>query len=83
MKVFYLILLLSFLFSCHPNYKEARLVKIGMSTNDLQTIMGEPFSIELGPSDEEWYFTYYGPQKNKEGMCVRISNNKIINFYSY
>ena len=54
-----------------------------MSTNDLQTIMGEPFSIELGPSYEEWYFTYYGPQKNKEGMCVRISNNKIINFYSY
>jgi hypothetical protein len=83
MKVFYLVLLLSFLFSCHPNYKEARLVKIGMSTDDLETIMGEPLSIELNPEYEVWYFNYYGPQNNTEGMYVLISNKKIIDFYSY
>ena len=54
-----------------------------MSTDDLETIMGEPLSIELNPEYEVWYFNYYGPQNNTEGMYVHISNKKIIDFYSY
>ncbi len=70
-------------FACHPTYKEARLVKVEMSTSDLVTIMGEPFSIEINQDHEEWCFVYYGPEKNTEGMCVFVSNDKVTYFYSY
>lgn len=77
------ILLLTLFISCGPDYKQARLVKVGMSTDDLVTIMGEPFSIEINSNNEEWYFTYRGPSSNNEGMVVRIVDKKIVNFYSY
>jgi hypothetical protein len=83
MKYLCLILLITLAFACHPSYKEARLVKVEMPTSDLVTIMGEPFSIEVNQGYEQWYFIYYGPEKNTEGMCVSISNNKVTDFYSY
>lgn len=77
------ILFLSILFGCNPDYKQARLVKIGMTTDDLETIMGEPFSIEINSNNEEWYFTYDGPSSYSEGMVVTIVDKKIVKFYSY
>ena len=62
--------------------EDARQVKINMSSKDLTYCMGEPWSIEVNPGYEEWFFSYNcnGYQK---GMLVKIKNDKVIDFYSY
>lgn len=84
MKIVVFLFFLLILVGCSiPDYKQARLVNIGTTTDELETIMGEPFSIEINSGDEEWFFTYSSPSGRREGMVVTIIDKKVVKFYSY
>lgn len=84
MKKIIIILLAVILTSCLSE-TEVRQIKIGMSTDELiKTLDSEPWTIEVEPGYEEWYYTYYnGGYGRKNGLCITVQNNKVKNFYSY
>lgn len=85
MKKLILLLTILFLTSCLSE-NEVRQVKIGMTTEELIKTLDdeEPWSIEIEPDHEKWYYTYYtGGNGRKNGLCIYIRNNKVINFHSY
>lgn len=71
------------LLSCTPTVDDARKVEVGISSDSLKALLGDPFSVEIEPGgSEEWFFTYYSGG-HTQGMCVTIINNKVSDFYSY
>ena len=83
MRLIVAFLMIVFLVSCeNKTLKDARQVKVGMTTQDLVYIMGDPLTVEVNDDNEEWYFTYYsGDYKSR--MVVYVKNNKIESFSSY
>lgn len=81
-KIIFIFGIIFTMISCHPNLEEARQVKIGMSDKELKYVMGEPWSVEVAPEKEVWFFTYHS-NGYKTGMRVELINNKVIDFYSY
>lgn len=84
MKKILFILLVVVTFSCAKKntLEDARKVKIGITTNELKYLMGEPFEVEVNSDDEDWYFTYISGSY-RMGMHVTIIENKVVEFYSY
>jgi len=71
------------LVSCESKtLKDARQVKVGMSTQDLVYVMGDPWTVDVNDDNEEWYFTY-DSGKHRSHMIVYVKNNKIESFSSY
>ena len=62
--------------------KDARQVKVGMSTQDLVYVMGDPWTVDINDDNEEWYFTY-DSGGYRSHMVVYVKNNKIESFNSY
>lgn len=84
MKLIAILLSLTLLVSCvnHKSLKEARRVKVGMSTSELVGIMGEPICIDVNGDNEEWYFKY-DYNNYTETMVVYVKENKIEDLSSY
>lgn len=84
-KKILVILALTLLFtSCRKSLEDAQKVKVGMSSIQLDSIMGEPWAIHLNAGYQEKFFTYAsGDLLKGTQMCVTVSNNKVIYFYSY
>ncbi len=82
MKKLLLILLAVIAISCNPDVSQVKQVKVGISTNELQYLLGEPFDIEVNNGYECWYFTYSCNGSN-DGFKVTVQNSKVVDFYSY
>lgn len=86
MKKVFLLLAVLFFVSCNDlkenTGNDVRKIKVGMSTNEVKYLLGEPRRIEIQNGYEEWYFSY-------EGMFYRntfeiiVINNKVNDFNSY
>ena len=78
-------LALIFLSSCYHDIEDVRKVKIGISTNDLKYVMGEPHTIRVQNGLEEWFYAYKsdGVFGKTSGLNVEIKNDKVTNFESY
>ena len=68
--------------SCNPDVSQVKKVKVGISTNELQYLLGEPFDIEVNNGYESWYFMY-SCNGNNDGFNVTVQNSKVVDFYSY
>ena len=72
-----------FLVSCNDckenTANDVRKIKVGMSTNEVKYLLGEPRKIEIQNGYEEWYFCYddeiYG-----NIFEITIVNYKVIDF---
>ncbi len=82
MKKLLLILLAVIAISCNPDVSQVKKVKVGISTNELQYLLGEPFDIEVNNGYEYWYFNYSYNGHN-DGFKVTVQNSKVVDFYSY
>ncbi len=81
-KIVLALILCVTLFSCHTKkLEDVRKVRVGISTNELKYIMGEPFSVELTPTEEVWRFGYLSP--SAQTLRVTVVNNSVTNFVSY
>lgn len=86
MKNFLLIFVVILLLGCNSKtHEDVRKVKVGISTNDLKYIMGEPFVIRIDNGEEEWFFRYENTDffSQTNGLQVTIVNDKVTDFYSY
>lgn len=85
MKKLLILLLAVLAISCNPDVEKVKQVKVGMSTNELKYLLGEPWDIEIHNGYEEWYFTYsYGGMNgHNDSFQVTIQNSKVTDFYSY
>ena len=79
-----ILLILAFLFlSCGNSIEDARRIEVGMTTEKLIEIMGEPRDVEINSYGEEWKFSYDGSEKiGLETMIVVIVDDTVKNFYS-
>ena len=83
MKKILLLLLLIILSSCNrPSINQARQVKIGINTNELKYLMGEPYDIEFDSNGEKWYFVYR-VDCHDDYMRVNVVNDRVTDFISY
>jgi len=82
MKKLLLILLAVLVISCNPDIEQVKKVKVGISTNELKYLLGEPFDIEIHNGYEEWYFVY-SVNGHNDGFKVTVENSKVADFYSY
>lgn len=84
MKKLLLILLTVLAMSCNVDVEKVKQVKVGMSTNELKYLLGEPWNVEVNNGYEEWYFTYSnGMNGGNNGFKVTIQDSKVADFYSY
>ncbi len=83
MKNIVILLVCALFLSCNSKtYEDAKKVKVGMSTNELKYIMGEPWDIEINNNyDELWFLYDSGSHRNN--LKVIIVNNKVYDFESY
>lgn len=83
MKKLFLLMVILLCFSCHRiGLDEARKIKVGMTTDSLIEIMGEPLEIEIEDGSEQWEFRYGGARINDNYMRVTVIDEKIYSFYS-
>lgn len=75
-----------FLVSCNDckenTANDVRKIKVGMSTNEVKYLLGEPRRIEIQNGYEEWYFRYEG-HLSVNTFEITIVNYKVIDFESY
>lgn len=86
MKKVFLLLAVLFFVSCY-DFKEntandVRKIKVGMSTNEVKYLLGEPRRIEVQNGYEEWYFRY-DDKIYRNTFEIIIINNKVNDFTSY
>ncbi len=83
-KTILILLTFTLISSCAITVDDARKIKIGISTNELKYIMGNPYEVNLNNGYEEWHFTYENGIFNpRSTMIVIIKNDKVTNFNSY
>ena len=86
MKKVFLLLAVLFLVSCNGfkvnTTNDVRKIKVGMSTNEVKYLLGEPKRIDIQNGYEEWYFRYED-KMYKNTFEVTIVNYKVIDFESY
>jgi outer membrane protein assembly factor BamE (lipoprotein component of BamABCDE complex) len=84
-KIIFILLASLLLASCQKTADDVRKVKVGISTNDLKYVMGEPHTIRVQNGLEEWFYTYQseGFFSKRSGLNVEIKNDKVTNFESY
>ena len=86
MKKVFLLLAVLFLVSCNDcknnTANDVRKIKVGMSTNEVKYLLGEPKRIDIQNGYEEWYFRYEG-QLSVNTFEITIINYKVIDFESF
>ena len=86
MKKVFLLLAVLFLVSCNDckenTANDVRKIKVGMSTNEVKYLLGEPKRIEIQNGYEEWYFRYES-HFSVNTFEITIVNFKVIDFESY
>ncbi len=86
MKKVFLLLAVLFLVSCNDckenTANDVRKIKVGMSTNEVKYLLGEPRKISIQNGYEEWYFRYED-EIYRNTFEITIVNFKVIDFESY
>ena len=86
MKKIFLLLVVLFLVSCNDckenTANDVRKIKVGMSTNEVKYLLGEPRRIGIQNGYEEWYFRYEG-QLSVNTFDIIIINSKVSDFNTY
>lgn len=86
MKKTFLLCVMVLIVSCNDiniiEMDKIKQVKVGISTNEMKYLLGEPYDIEINNGYEEWYFRYR-VCGHKNTFNVRVQNSKVIDFQSY
>ena len=86
MKNLLIILVVFLAISCSSpkTIDDVRMIKVGMTAEELSYFMGEAFEVRINSDNEELFFSYDdGVDSDNRTLCVTIVNGKIESFYSY
>ncbi len=86
MKKVFILLIVFFFLSCNDSKEntinDMRKIKVGMNTNEVKYLLGEPKRIDVQNGYEEWYFRY-NVNLSVNTFQIIVVNNKVSDFSSY